>query len=34
MIEELRVQHFGQGLRTAHPVSETRILRALDALLA
>ncbi|MCU1692094.1 MAG: ATP-dependent helicase HrpA, partial [Frankiales bacterium] len=33
MLEELRVQHFGQGLRTAHPVSETRILRAMDALL-
>ncbi|MDP9436623.1 MAG: ATP-dependent RNA helicase HrpA, partial [Actinomycetota bacterium] len=34
MIEELRVAHFGGGLRTAHPVSETRILRALDALAA
>ncbi|MCW2606664.1 MAG: ATP-dependent helicase, partial [Frankiales bacterium] len=33
MLEELRVQHFGGGLRTAHPVSETRILKALDALL-
>ena len=33
MIEELRVSHFGQGLRTAHPVSETRLLRAMDALL-
>ncbi|MCW2778156.1 MAG: hrpB 2 [Frankiales bacterium] len=33
MVEELRVSHFGQGLRTSQPVSETRILKAMDALL-
>jgi ATP-dependent helicase HrpA len=32
MIEELRVSLFGAGLRTAHPVSEQRILKAMDAL--
>ena len=32
MIEELRVSLFAQALGTAHPVSEQRILRAIDAL--
>ena len=32
MIEELRVSLFGAGLRTAHPVSEQRIVRAIRAL--
>ncbi|MEO6821436.1 MAG: ATP-dependent RNA helicase HrpA, partial [Candidatus Nanopelagicales bacterium] len=32
MIEELRVSLFAQGLGTAHPVSSTRILRAIAAL--
>lgn len=30
MIEELRVSYFAQQLGTAHPVSEKRILRAMD----
>jgi ATP-dependent helicase HrpA len=30
MIEELRVSFFAQNLRTAYPISEKRILRALD----
>jgi ATP-dependent helicase HrpA len=30
MIEELRVSFFAQSLGTAHPVSEQRILRAMD----
>jgi ATP-dependent helicase HrpA len=34
MIEELRVSLFAQSLRTAYPVSEKRIQRAIDALLA
>jgi ATP-dependent helicase HrpA len=32
MIEELRVSLFAQGIRTAYPVSEQRILRAIDQL--
>jgi len=32
MIEELRVSYFAQTLRTAHPVSEKRIFRAMDDL--
>jgi ATP-dependent helicase HrpA len=32
MIEELRVSLFGGGMRTAYPVSEQRIQRAIDAL--
>lgn len=32
MIEELRVSLFAQELGTAHPVSEKRVLRAIDAL--
>ena len=32
MVEELRVSLFAQGLRTAYPVSSTRILRAVAAL--
>ena len=31
MIEELRVSLFAQDVRTAGPISEQRILRALDA---
>ncbi|OIV38658.1 ATP-dependent RNA helicase HrpA [Mangrovactinospora gilvigrisea] len=31
MIEELRVSYFAQSLGTAHPVSEKRVLKALDA---
>jgi ATP-dependent helicase HrpA len=31
MIEELRVSLFAQTLRTAYPVSEKRILKAIDA---
>ncbi len=31
MLEELRVSEFAQVLGTAHPVSEARILRAIDA---
>jgi ATP-dependent helicase HrpA len=34
MIEELRVSLFAQQIRTAYPVSEKRILRALDLALA
>jgi len=34
MIEELRVSLFAQTLRTPYPVSEKRIYRAIDALLA
>ncbi|NHC13737.1 ATP-dependent RNA helicase HrpA [Motilibacter deserti] len=32
MIEELRVSYFAQTMRTAYPVSEKRVYRALDAL--
>jgi ATP-dependent helicase HrpA len=32
MLEELRVSLFAQGIRTAYPVSEKRILRAIDRL--
>jgi ATP-dependent helicase HrpA len=32
MVEELRVSLFAQGLGTAHPVSSTRILRAIAAM--
>jgi ATP-dependent helicase HrpA len=32
MIEELRVSLFGSGLRTAYPISEQRVLRAIDEL--
>jgi ATP-dependent helicase HrpA len=32
MIEELRVSCFAQELRTAYPVSEKRIYRAMDDL--
>ena len=32
MIEELRVSYFAQSLGTAYPVSDKRILRAIDAL--
>jgi ATP-dependent helicase HrpA len=34
MIEELRVSYFAQTLGTAYPVSEKRIYRAMDDLLA
>ena len=34
MIEELRVSLFAPTIRTAYPVSEKRILRALDLALA
>jgi ATP-dependent helicase HrpA len=34
MLEELRVSLFAQGIRTAYPVSEKRILRAIDQLSA
>ncbi len=33
MIEELRVSYFAQTLGTAHPVSEKRLYKAIDALL-
>jgi ATP-dependent helicase HrpA len=32
MLEELRVSYFAQALRTAYPISEQRILRAIDAI--
>ena len=32
MLEELRVSYFAQSLGTAHPVSEKRVLRAIDRL--
>jgi ATP-dependent helicase HrpA len=32
MIEELRISYFAQTLKAAYPVSEQRILRALDQL--
>jgi len=32
MLEELRVSYFAQALGTAHPVSEKRVLRAIDRL--
>ncbi|HEX3788725.1 MAG TPA: ATP-dependent RNA helicase HrpA [Pseudonocardiaceae bacterium] len=32
MIEELRVSYFAQTIRTAYPVSEKRIIKAMDAL--
>ena len=32
MIEELRVSLFAQGLRAAYPVSQVRLLRAMDQL--
>ncbi|NHC44454.1 ATP-dependent RNA helicase HrpA [Motilibacter aurantiacus] len=32
MIEELRISYFAQTMRTAYPVSEKRVYRALDAL--
>jgi ATP-dependent helicase HrpA len=32
MIEELRISVFAQPMKTAYPVSEQRIFRALDAL--
>lgn len=32
MLEELRVSYFAQSLGTAHPVSDKRILRAIDEL--
>jgi ATP-dependent helicase HrpA len=32
MLEELRVSYFAQSLGTAYPVSDKRILRAIDAL--
>jgi ATP-dependent helicase HrpA len=32
MLEELRVSYFAQSLRTAYPVSEKRVVRALDEL--
>ena len=32
MLEELRVSWFAQQLGTAYPVSDTRVLRAIDAL--
>ena len=32
MIEELRVSLFAQSLGTPHPVSEKRVLRAIDQL--
>ena len=32
MIEELRVSYFAQTMRTAFPVSEKRIYKAMDAL--
>jgi ATP-dependent helicase HrpA len=34
MIEELRVSYFAQTLRTAYPVSEKRIRKAMDEILA
>jgi ATP-dependent helicase HrpA len=34
MIEELRVSYFAQTLRTAYPVSEKRLYRAMDELTA
>jgi ATP-dependent helicase HrpA len=34
MIEELRVSYFAQTIRTAYPVSEKRIHKAMDELLA
>ncbi len=34
MLEELRVSYFAQTLGTAYPVSDKRVLRAIDALLA
>jgi ATP-dependent helicase HrpA len=34
MIEELRVSLFAQGLKTAYPVSEQRIYRAMDQIAA
>ena len=30
MLEELRVSYFAQSLGTARPVSEKRVLRAID----
>jgi ATP-dependent helicase HrpA len=30
MIEELRISYFAQTLKTAYPVSEKRIYRAID----
>jgi ATP-dependent helicase HrpA len=32
MIEELRVSYFAQELKTAYPISDIRIYRAIDAL--
>jgi ATP-dependent helicase HrpA len=32
MIEELRVSYFAQPMKTAYPVSEQRLLRAIDQL--
>jgi ATP-dependent helicase HrpA len=32
LLEELRVSYFAQSLGTAYPVSDKRILRAIDAL--
>jgi len=32
MMEELRVSWFAQQLGTAYPVSDARVLRAIDAL--
>jgi ATP-dependent helicase HrpA len=32
MLEELRVSLFAQPMKTAYPVSEKRVLRAMDAL--
>ena len=32
MLQELRVSLFAQGIRTAYPVSDKRILRAIDRL--
>ncbi|MFL6073862.1 MAG: ATP-dependent RNA helicase HrpA [Mycobacteriales bacterium] len=32
MIEELRISYFAQTLKTAHPISDKRVYRALDAL--
>jgi len=32
MLEELRVSFFAQTLGTAYPVSEKRVIRAIDAL--
>lgn len=31
MLEELRVSYFAQPMKTAYPISEQRILRAMDA---